>query len=502
MAYNHGVKVTENPTSILPPVSVSASVPFIVGTAPVNMTDTSNVNKPVLCYSYADAVKAFGFVSPKDGKFEYSISEFIYSQFALFGAAPVIIVNVLDATKHATAFSGEPFKFVDGVATLDVSGVIPGTIKLSGTLQCKQPDGSDSESLDAKGIPAANIKIGTDADGRATVTLFGSYDDGSGYIFDLGTAQGDGTAAGSKLDPSVVTASDVIGGVDTDGNKSGFELVSECFPRFRIVPGVLLAPGFSDDATLAAVMATKAAEINSEFSAIALVDLPADKKYSEIVETKNANNITDPHQIACYPMLSLDGVQYHLSTQLAGVIAITDSQNDDVPYCSPSNHSLKCTATVLSDGTEIWLAPDTAAYLNGNGIVTVLNFTDGWKLWGNRTAAYPGKTDVKDTFIPIRRMFSWVGNTLVQTFWQKVDAPLNRRLVETIVDSANIWLNGLTARQYILGGRVEFLESENTTTDLMDGKAHFHVYITPPSPAREIDFVLEYDPEYLATLFG
>jgi hypothetical protein len=70
------------------------------------------------------------------------------------------------------------------------------------------------------------------------------------------------------------------------------------------------------------------------------------------------------------------------------------------------------------------------------------------------------------------------------------------------VDSANIWLNGLAAREFILGGRVEFQSEENPSTDTMDGKIKFHVYITPPSPAREIDFILEYDPDYLETLFG
>ena len=33
MAYNHGVKISEVPTSILPPVQVEAAIPFIVGTA-------------------------------------------------------------------------------------------------------------------------------------------------------------------------------------------------------------------------------------------------------------------------------------------------------------------------------------------------------------------------------------------------------------------------------------------------------------------------------------
>jgi phage tail sheath protein FI len=122
--------------------------------------------------------------------------------------------------------------------------------------------------------------------------------------------------------------------------------------------------------------------------------------------------------------------------------------------------------------------------------------------WGNRTAAYPGVTDVKDTFVPLRRMFSFVGNTLVTTAWQLVDRPLNRRLAGTVCDTFNVWLNGLARREFLLGGRVEFLSNDNPTTDLMDGIARFHVFFTPPSPARELDFILEYDPAYIQTLFA
>ena len=35
----------------------------------------------------------------------------------------------------------------------------------------------------------------------------------------------------------------------------------------------------------------------------------------------------------------------------------------------------------------------------------------------------------------------------------------------------------------------------------MGGKVRFHVYVTPPTAAREIVFTLEYDPAYLETLF-
>ena len=52
MAYNHGVKTSEVATSLLPPVQSDSGIPFIVGTAPINMTeDVTNVNKPTLCCS-------------------------------------------------------------------------------------------------------------------------------------------------------------------------------------------------------------------------------------------------------------------------------------------------------------------------------------------------------------------------------------------------------------------------------------------------------------------
>ena len=492
MAYNHGVKISEVATSILPPVSVSAGIPFIVGTAPINMTDTSNVNKPILCSSYDEAVKAFGFVPAKETenglkKYEYSLSEFIYSQFALFGVGPVIAVNVLDPNTHKVTATTKSVTLdtKTGSAVIAETGIIPSSVAITGSGSTYVLDTDYILTFDADGFLVITSKTNTDGE----------------FLCTTGTSL---TLAAEKLDPSKVTTDEIVGGVGTDGNKTGLELVSECFPRFRLVPGILLAPGYSSNPTVAAVLAAKATNINELFSAIALIDVPTDtvKSYSDVAAWKNNNNVTDALQVVCYPGLSLDGVYYNQSTQLAGLMGQVDGDNDDVPYVSPSNKNYQMTAAVLADGTEVWLSPDTATYLNGQGVVTALNFIGGWKCWGNRTAIYPASTDVKDAFIPVRRMFSWVGNTLVQTFWQRVDAPLNRRQIDTIVDSANIWLNGLAARQFILGGRVEFLAEENPTTDLMDGIARFHVYITPPSPNRSIDFILEYNPEYVEALFG
>ena len=43
-------------------------------------------------------------------------------------------------------------------------------------------------------------------------------------------------------------------------------------------------------------------------------------------------------------------------------------------------------------------------------------------------------------------------------------------------------------------------EEENSLTALMAGRVKFHIFITPPSPLQEMEFVIEYDVSYLTSL--
>jgi hypothetical protein len=483
VTYKHGVYVSEVPTSVLPPVRTSAGLPVVFGTAPVNLAiDPAPVNTPKLCYTYAEAIKYFGYSSDWAN---YTLCEFIKSHFALFNVAPVVLVNVLDPAVHKTAVPEASVAMANGIATITAKGVLLSSLKVRLTA-----GGADL-------VKGTDYTAAFDEDGQVVITRIstGSIPAGQTSVF----------VVYDKLNPSAVVANDIIGGVDAGtGAYTGLELLNKVFPLFRLVPGMVLAPRWSHDPTVAAVMVAKASNINSHFKCIALTDVPtsAADLYTEVAAWKNTNNYTSARQAVCWPKVKLGDEEYHLSTQLAGVICRTDAENDDIPYTSPSNKNLQANSAVLAGGTEVALGPDQAAYLNGGGIITALNFVGGWKAWGNRTGAYPAITDPKDAFLPVRRMFDWIANTLVLTFWQKVDYPISRRLVETVVDSANIWLNGLAAREFILGGRVEFIPDENPETDLMDGIIRFHVYVTPPSPAREIDFIVEYDPQYLAALFG
>lgn len=481
MAYKHGVYTSEVPTSIVPAVNTTAGLPVVFGTAPVHLaTDRAAANRPVLCYSYAEAVQQLGF--SKDWT-KYTLCEVMYSQFALYNRGPVVFVNVLDPKNHKKNVNDKSVAVSDKTAKVDAA-VLLDTLKIK------------ASAVGSVLVAGSDYEAAYDDDGVLVITLL-----------DGGTAA-EATSLNleyDELDPTAVNEDDIIGGISvSDGSVKGLECLNKVFPLTGLVPGIVLAPGWSHEPTVAAVMKAKAGNINSHFKAITLNDVPTEsvKKYTDVKNWMNQNSYNDTAQVVCWPMVKMGDDIYHMSTHVLGVIAIVDSSNGDIPYESPSNKSMQINGCCLKDGTEVVLGPDEAGYLNGQGVVTALNFIGGWKCWGNRTACYPSNTDPKDAFISIRRMFYWHAQTFIQTYWAKVDKPINKRLIQTVLDSENMRLNGLTGQGVILGGRVEFRDDENPVTNLMDGIIKFHTYLTPPAPAREIENVLEYDPAYFETLFS
>ena len=304
-------------------------------------------------------------------------------------------------------------------------------------------------------------------------------------------------------DVSKVTKDDVIGGVGHSGGRTGLALVDEVFPRFRLTPGVLMAPKWSGDPSVAKALETACNAVSGLFRATGIIEIPdAVTRYADAPAWLNDNNLCDQDGNTCAmfgDFLFADRLEPG-SIHLAGCIGARDVDTGGVPYWSPSNFQIEAEG-MYHHGEKIHLTPDEAAYLNANGIVTGLNWIGGLRCWGDQTTAYPGVTDVKDASIPIRRMFTWIGNSLILTHWQHVSAPILRRQIETVQDSVNYWLNGLVGRGYILGGRATFEGADNPATDLMSGICRWHVYINPPQAARELTFILEYDPAYLQTLF-
>lgn len=482
---NHGVFVSEVGTAVSTPIRVPTGIPFVVGRAPVQSAENpATVGVPVLCTSWDEAVERFGY---SDDWASYTLCEVMDSHFKRYGMQPCIFVNVLDPVTMQETIGGDG----DDDNSFNIYPVYDHRVLLGPRAIL-----SSIEARDVELPQKPDIKLEKDTD----YTVY--YEDGNAYLELLsGSSSYDCTGLRVKFK---AVKPDSAG---KDAVAKGIEAVELCMNLLGVVPDMLLAPGFSEEADIAAALAAKAANINGLFRAKALVDIPTDPDkegadvYNNVLEVKNKKGYTDLNMIACWPMVSLSGKVYHMSTHLAGVIAATDAQYE-APYGSPSNHTMHIDGLVTSKGNEVLLSLAQANMLNNNGVMTALNFMGGFTAWGNYTACYPDNTDVKDYFISVSRMFDWVANTLIVTFWSRLDIPMTRRMVDSVVDTANIWLNGLTGSGYILGGRVELIDSENPVSNLMQGIVKFHIYMTPPSPAQEIDISLEYDVSYLEAAFA
>lgn len=499
--YKHGVYVREQATSLLTPVRGTSGLQVIFGTAPVAFAeDLSTCLEPKLCYTYEEAVKALGY---SDDWGSYTLCQSMDACFRVHNVAPVVFVNVYDPTKsgnstavtqtamqvsdHKGVISAAPTK--SGVAVkaaaaeAPVYGVFPSTVVVKAT--------ESGAALE----PGIDYTLSQDSGGYTTITLLSggsAYSATSLYV------------ACRAMNPSAVTKTDIIGGYDSStGKRTGLELVHEIYPRFGLTPGLLLAPGWSDTAEVVAALEAHCEGISGVYQCEAIVDVPtsgsnAAAVYTAVKTAKDALGMDNPHLIACWPKAAVGSKIYCLSALLGALCAQTDAENGDVPARSPSNLSLGATRMCLADGSEVVLTQDQANLVNSYGVVTGLAH-GSIRSWGNRTTCYPETTDPKDMWINARRLFTWLSNTLILTYFQKVDDIMNFRLIESIVDSFNVAGNSYVASGYCAVCKARYDADDNPVTELLDGHITFRIDFAPYTPAEQIEFVLTYDTNAVAT---
>lgn len=474
--YYHGVRVLEEETALAIPVEGTAALQVIFGTAPVNLAANpyGATNVPVRCNSFSEFVENFGY---SDDFKKYTLCQSADMNFRVFAVAPIIFVNVLDPNVHLKENEEKQFTVLNNQALVNIEGILMDTIAVK----------------NGEAVLEADVDYITsfDSDGHVIVTFL---EDGAG----------DGlqavTISSKSIDAELVTKKEIIGGYDVQtGKETGMELVRQVFPRFEMTPGLLLAPGWSQDAEVAAVLNSKCEGINGVFTCECLVDLDTEqaKKYTDCKQVKEANGLSGKHEIVLWPKLKLGEKVYAYSAVYGAVTAYTDASNGDVPNMPTSNKLIRVAGTVLEDGTEVILDQTQANILNGQGIVTAFN-DSGWKTWGNNTAAYPAVKDPKDRWICCRRFFSWWGNSFILTYKDRVDDSANKKLIEAICDSENIRGNSYASQGKCAGVRIEFNAEDNPVEGLLDGKLVFRQHLAVYTPAEDIVNILAFDPDMLS----
>lgn len=209
-------------------------------------------------------------------------------------------------------------------------------------------------------------------------------------------------------------------------------------------------------------------------------------------QVKSDAGYDEEHSVVLWPQVLVNGKKCAYSAVYGAMASYNTALNEDVPYLYPSNKELNVDGAVLADGTEVFLDQVQAGDLNGAGIVTAFHDTV-WKAYGNNTGCYPANTDPKDRWIGCRRMFDYVANYFVTVYRNRLDSNMNRRTVDDIVNSFNIWGNSLVASGMCAGLYAEYRQEENTTEDILNGHLKLHIFFAPYTPVEYINAEMEFD---------
>lgn len=490
MAYRHGIEVTEKETSFPSPMSTKYGVQVIFGTAPVNQAKNpyASVNKPVKVTTFEEAEINLGY--SEDWK-TYTLCQSMYASFKLFQISPVVFVNVLDPKKHRKDIEAKSYEVKNHQAVVKTTGFLLDELTVK---------------TQNAGAHVGEARIGEAVTGGESVTLTADTDyiaefDEYGYLVITVLSAGKAyeatqiTVSGKVIAPEMVTEEDVIGSYDAaTGAETGMEVLRQVYPKFGLIPSMLLAPGWSQKPNIGAALQGKCEDISGAFRSMCLLDLDTAlaKKYTDCEKIKEDMGYNEEHSIVLWPELQMKGKVYSYSAVYGAMMSYHTALNNDVPYIYPSNKDLNVDGAVLEDGTEILLDQVQAGFLNGAGIVTAFNDLS-WKAYGNNTGCYPENTDPKDRWIGCRRMFDYVSNYFVVAYRKKLDGNMNRRLVDDIVNSFNIWGNSLTANGMCAGIYAEYRPEENTVEDVLAGHLKLRIYFAPYTPAEYINATMEFD---------
>ena len=470
--YLHGVETVEVERGPRPVRTVKSAVIGLIGTAPIGA-----VNVSTLTLSEKDAA-AFGPQLP--GFTIPQALDAIYDH----GAGTVIVINVLDPATHKTSVANEAIAF----------------------------DASTDRVKLAHGAVAALVLKSTD--GATT------YVAGTDYTADLVTGEivrikGGGIVAGASgkanydyADPTKVTAADIIGAVNAAGVRTGLKALKDTYNLFGFFAKILIAPAFCTQNSVA----TELIAMADQLGAIAYIDAPIGTTYAQALAgrgpagTINFNTSSDrvrlcyPHVKVYDPVLNAERLE-PLSARAAGLRAKVDL--DKGFWWSSSNQELAGVIGVERQLSAMIDDPQSEVnLLNEVGITTVFNsYGTGLRLWGNRSAAWPTVTHMRN-FENVRRTGDVINESIRYFSQQYIDMPLNQALIDSLVESVNGYGRKLIGDGALIGFKAWYDPARNEATELAAGHLLISYKYTPPPPLERLTYETEITSEYLVTLKG
>ncbi|MNQ32640.1 Phage tail sheath protein [compost metagenome] len=261
-------------------------------------------------------------------------------------------------------------------------------------------------------------------------------------------------------------------------------------PKICMAPGIMHKPGASGAAL----------PVARKLRQVWLADVPAET--ASIEEARQAKQAMSDERIFCmWPRPKVIDDQGATmvdwaAPSWAGLIAQVDKnlagiQGGSGYWCSPSNLKLGDVVGVEHELSFVINDRDTEVnYLNANGIATVINF-GGLLAWGNRSTAFPNKTDPM-TFLAWRRTADVIEESIEYFTMKFLDRPMFTRpdslantLLGSIQDSVNDFLRSKVGTA-IIDGKCWITSADNPLDQLSQGRVKFRYRFTPPMMTEHI----------------
>lgn len=452
----------------------SSAIPVYVGTAPVHLirgyADADIINHPVKLSNLNDAKAKVGY---SDDWGTYTLCEAIGMHFnnALGNVGPIYIVNVLDpVTMQATTATTKSVTITNGAGSFVDSDIILDTLAISATTG-EGDDATTTTYKEGKDYSVAYDFL------KTQVTISASNSE---------IASAAVTVTYKTVDTSKVEPADIINAI------SKIDLVySESFE----IPRYLAAPGWSQIPAVYNALVSGAQKIDGHWDAFVYADLPlvqadgttAVDTIAKAISWKKANGFTAERSKVGWPMFELnDGKTVHAST--LGVVETQriDYEHDSVPMETCGNKAVPVVKQYFGNSYNPF-GQSGGRDLAAAGILTAIPWAGEWVLWGDHTAAYTygANVDTRAIFDVSMRMLFYITNNFQQEWSPRIDRPMDLRLRDEIINREQEKLDALVGMGALIGNpTVEFIESENSQTDMMNGDFVWNILVTPTPPLK------------------
>lgn len=481
--YKYGV-YGEIGNDIVQNASQAEVAPVYIGTAPVNLlADYSGiVNVPVKISNLSDAQKKLGHFSDSAKWGNYTLCEAVAAHFSNKNGnvGPIYVINVLDpATHKKSASTTASLTFANKKATIKADDIILSTFAIEDKV------------------------LGTD------YSLDYDYSTGVLTISDKGTeAMTTVSASYNTVDFTAITEETVIGGSTEDGTVSGIAAVKLVYQTCNVIPSYLAAPGWSHKKAVYDALVEASHNINGHWFAFVFADIPVEgnKTIEAAKAWKTENGYTSGFSKVFWPMAKDGKTVYHLST-LALVEKIRcDLSNENVPFETEGNKAIPATGLYFGEGvTAVSFDKADANKLTAAGISTAIYWENNWRVWGEHTAAYShgGNHKISEIFDVNMQMLFYIANSFQKEWGTTIDKPMTLALRDTILNREQEKLDVLVAMGALIGTpSVEFLETNNSTDEMMNGNFRWDISATNTPPLKSATSVVCYSDAGFSVYFG